>query len=519
MGGFDITINLQQEGKRFLPRYLAIQLIELIANTVPTEDNAEDKQSKKAKSFIKKYKELSEGLFTDITSKIFWREPITELAEYDILILNDPDKYMSTPLNIALANEDFALAHNLIQAGAELYLDDKVVLEITLFNMLQRNPDLLSQIISNTTEDNREWVNEYLEFLSEYLNNAPSNESIMFRDVFSPPIRIFGQVLETPTYFDGTPSYYGFLGPSLDILSKHLTYHTNDLSGTPELQEVFKSISDSYNQLFSKANYFANLPKNNGIAEFLLKRYHENQVVLILGGWAGNAVTLALYKKYLIMTNLGPGGDPNAGTKIYNIEDPEAINLESLTVFTSGLVGGISPELYLSYVAEIVSPTPAHLIEQSLTPIDNCIFANPRAIIQGMLQVLLAEKYELPQKEISSLDQEVKQFYKNYTNSLHLYSSADLVSFMRNNLMLRHNRIECCSLALEYINTHCDPEDDSSVALCIHLRNALEFVGLGAYFNHHTSPEIKAAMQRITISEQERTAVDVIHKEQQSLAG
>ena len=82
---------------------------------------------------------------------------------------------------------------------------------------------------------------------------------------------------------------------------------------------------------------------------------------------------------------------------------------------------------------------------------------------------------------------------------------------MRNHDLLQNKRIECCSLAIDYINQHY--KDENSLSRCITLKNALEFVGLKNYYINNVTAEAQQAIRNLIIQEQEAIAIMVIEQE------
>jgi hypothetical protein len=114
-------------------------------------------------------------------------------------------------------------------------------------------------------------------------------------------------------------------------------------------------------------------------------------------------------------------------------------------------------------------------------------------------------------ENLAPLASKIEAAYQDYLNSLYKNSTDELIKVMRNREMLHDKRIECCDLAIEFINQHY--KDQDSVKRCLELKNVLEFVGLKDYYLAKVTPEAKAAIQKVTISEQEITAVRVIEQE------
>jgi hypothetical protein len=516
MAGLTAEADTLPDNDSFLPRYLTVQLLTILANTVQKSASLENLNiSPRGKEFIDAQKKLE--LFTPLTYKIFWRENPFELLENYTESLDALDKYSHSALTIALANEDFILANALIEKGANVFLEDKLVLEIALTSIIQRDDAVIDKIMAGTPKDDANWIREYLDYLHGFVIGKPTGKPAKYRDVFNPPIRHFGQVLDTMVYFNGTPSHYGFVGPSLELLNAHLQTYTKELQDANAI-ELFKMIASTFDFTQKTCKFQGNLPTNNA-AETLTTQILTNldknnkDIIFLPGGWAGSSVAIAFINNILIFTNLGIGGDPAQGTKIFAITNKTAITPKTMNTFLRGLGNATSPIEVLALIGEIVDAKPLFTLNQSLTPIDNCIFVNPRAIIQGMLLVLDANQKHgsATAENLPPLADKINELYKAYVNSLYKHSTADLAKFMRNQELLQNKRIECCSLALEYINQHYDNHE--ALKRCIELKNALEYVGLKDYYNANILPEAKAAIKKVMIREQEITAIKVIELE------
>jgi len=518
-----VIVDSIPDNDSFLPRYLTAQLIGILASAlgapaIVTSSNL----SAQATQFINERKKLD--LFTPLTKSIFWRENAEEVLATYTQPLDDLDKYSRSALTIALASENFILANNLLLKGATVFLEDKVVLEIALTSMLQRDASIMAKIMAVVTEpDDKIWVQTYLNYLHAFISGDASNEARKLRDVINPTVRHFGQILDTLVYFNGTPSHYGFLSPSLQVLTKHLQLYIKELKNPEELA-VFSSIAKAYDITDQACRFNGNFPLNKNAAELLSAQVISNIKInskepkVIFGGWAGNSIAIAFVNKTLIFSNLGTGGDPQQGTKIYTIANQDAITTEAINKFICGLGNAAAPADILAILGDIVNPTAIFTINQALNPIDNCIFVNPRAIIQGLILVTTAAKKQadITAEILNSVSAKAAEQYNLYLDDLYKSSSYDLSKFMRNNELLKNKRIECCSLALEYINQHY--QDPQALQRCIDLKNALEFVGLKDYYNSNIIPEAKAKIQAQVIHEQELTAIQVIEKEAEILA-
>ncbi len=510
---FEAILDTLPDSDSFLPRYLTVQLLEILAASIGAHKNG---KPIKNTQFVDSFKDKT--LFIPLTYSIFWREDVQDTLEKNLKTIDDTDKYNRAALTLAIANEDFPLALELIRKGATLLLEDKLVLEIALIAMLQRDSNIMQKILSAKSEYDLSWVREYLEYLNSYVSGEPQ-QHLRYHEVLNPPIRHFGQVLDTLAYFNGLPSHYGFLSPSIEILAAHLKIYTEETESAAQLHDLFAKVSAAYNKSNEICQYYANLPTVADAAKTLSKQIIANiksnsrEPVVLFGGWAGNSIAVAFIGTTLVFSNLGIGGNPDAGTKIFNITNPDGANEEMVDTFIRGLGNATAPEVILDLIGNIVELKPIYTLKQTFNPIDNCIFVNPRAVIQGILLVLSA--YQKDGKantaNLGGLASSVSDMYNSYVNSLYQYSAADLAKFMRNHELLQNRRVECCALALDYINQHY--KEPTALKRCIELKNALEFVGLKDFYTSSIDPAAKAAIQTLMIHEQEATAVKVIEQE------
>lgn len=517
MAEITASLDLLPDNDSFLPRYQTVQLLAILAS-IPdlNKSNSEPKLSEQAKKFITEFK--SQELFTPLTYSIFWRENIQEALASNKTSLDTTDKYNRAPLTLALANEDFILADQLVKKGATLLLEDKLVLEIALISMIQNDETIIDKILEVTPESGLEWLTDYLDHLQSYVYGIPNVKQIKYHEVLNPPFRHFGQVLDTLSYFNGLPSHYGFLSPSITNLTAHLKSYSSELIDATT-QALFSAISAAYSFSYDNCKFHCNLPMAPKAAELMRAQIISNinskgpNVVVVFGGWAGNSVTIAFVNNTLIFSNLGTGGSPNAGTKFFKINNPGAITEQFIDNFMRGLGNAASPTSILAQMADIVDEKPIYILPQSLNPIDNCIYVNPRAIVQGLLMVLMAytKSNTLSASNLAAVANAVNDLYKDYVDSLYKYSAVSLARFMRNHELLQNKRVECCSLAIDYINQHY--KDDNALQRCIELKNALEFVGLKSYFINNVEPEAQQAIRDLIIHQQEATAIKVIEQE------
>ncbi len=500
------VVNDLPDNDSFLPRYLTVQLLEILAKTFPTsiEEIPEN-------AFFNDFKHPE--FFNPVTSSIFWNQDYQSTLADNMELIDDVDQYNRAPLIMSLAKEDFSFANELLEKGANMYLEDKLILEIALLSILQRDPDNLSRILENCTEDELVWIGDYLAYLYTYAQGEARGPED--RDVINPPLRHFGQILDTLVYFNGLPSYYGFLSPSLDIMLQHLASFAED--------DILGGIYRGLSQTYTACNFHGNYPRAENAAAQLHQVIQNNiamssdDPVILIGGWAGNAVAIAFINNTMLLSNLGSGGDLNYGTYVYSVNNPEAITVDFVSDFIHGLSAAADPSKIFTHISNFVNHQPIYKIEQSTIAIDNCIYVNPRIIIEGLMLVIKCHKKHggISAENLDALRPQIAIDYKEFIDALYKSSTENLAVFMRSNDLLRNKRLECCSLALEYINQHY--KDDNAISRCIELKNALEYVGLQDYYMREINEEAQHTIQNYIIHEQELAAIEVIQREQSQL--
>lgn len=496
-----VDVSDTPDNDKFLPRQMTVQLLAILVRALPTSTPKNNNTK-----FIEAFRH--QNLFNPLTYAIFWREDIAAAIDNYTNDLDGVDQYSRAPLLTALANEDFTTAMKLLDKGAKIFLEDKLVLELALFSIIQRDANNAAKILAAASPEAQAWVGEYLDYLHSYAAKTPAKNT---RDIIDPPLRHFGQILETTAYFNGIPSYYGFLSPSLFVLQKHLTEYAS--------HEPFAKIKQAFDFTIAACDYHGNLPQNANAAQTLYEQIKNNfktnnkEAVVLFGGWAGNAVAMAFINNTLVFSNLGTASDLQHGSTIYKISKPEAISLEFVDSFIRGLGTAANPADILTAIGEFVDQTPVFQLKQELKPIDNCIFVNPRILIEGLLLVLSAYSSEtkIDEQNLAKIAQKCSTTYQEYLNSLYKIATDDLVKLMRNSDILDNLRLECCNVALEYINQHF--QDEGAITRCIELKNALEFVGLKDYYLRQISGDAREAILQQMISEQESTAIKVIDLE------
>ena len=175
MAGLNVVVDMRPDTDSFLPRYLTVQLLRFLAKALPTPSYNQIQYSDAAATFIAARK--SPELFTPLTYSIFWRENPTQLLETYTESLDEVDKHIHTALTIALTNEDFDLASKLIDKGANVFLEDKLVLEIALTSIIQRDPSAVQAILAAAGPDDTDWVKEYFRLFTQLRGGPPGTKT------------------------------------------------------------------------------------------------------------------------------------------------------------------------------------------------------------------------------------------------------------------------------------------------------------------------------------------------------
>lgn len=160
-------------------------------------------------------------------------------------------------------------------------------------------------------------------------------------------------------------------------------------------------------------------------AEAVLEDWKAGKPVVIPSGWTRHAVSLVIYKDYLIYSNRGQSSDdmPLSGIKIYKITKPENLtkkfierialssgNVEKDMQFLESPQGGMQKDLGLKLQG---------FIQKRGQKVGNCSWASTKCALQGLLTVLLHEekKQQNPDAPFSKSIQSAGQIYKMWTTS------------------------------------------------------------------------------------------------------
>ncbi|HSX19898.1 MAG TPA: hypothetical protein VLG38_02090, partial [Gammaproteobacteria bacterium] len=102
---FEAILDTLPDSDSFLPRYLTVQLLEILAASIGAHKNG---KPIKNTQFVDSFKDKT--LFIPLTYSIFWREDVQDTLEKNLKTIDDTDKYNRAALTLAIANEDFPLA-------------------------------------------------------------------------------------------------------------------------------------------------------------------------------------------------------------------------------------------------------------------------------------------------------------------------------------------------------------------------------------------------------------------------
>ena len=515
---------------KFIPVHCIPELLK-IAGTMKhfNEKSALSPQNDLAEKFMQA-SHKNQDLFNPLTRAIFWNIDVKQSIQENTQLINSVDNYHHTPLNLAIANEDFKTAASLIEQGAKITLEDKTLLEISFTSLIQRDKSFIANMLKQVSPENSFWIGGYLQFLNEHITGDKSDATKKFRDIFDPPIKHFGMPLHLNAHVDGILSLYGFLSPTLEMIKAHLHIYIEYAQQEQDIQDIFCKILSGFDKSIQCCRYVANIPLRDNASQKLAERFAKNykeqnsEITYIPSGWAGNSICISLIDDKLIYTNLGIGGDPEYASKIFKIKNPNNIDANLINTLLSGLGNAYLPQYILSILSSIVEPTPIYAISQNLRPLDNCTFSSPCYHIEAVLLMLLCNKNALTLPIKKNKELEHKQLltkknnvFKDYIAKLHNHTINTLITSIKNTKLSRQYRQECCLIALSYINQHNMNNSYSNINLNIELKNALEYAGLGSLYNYYAAEHSKENILEEIIKSQELTAVHTLKQEKELL--
>ncbi|MDB6096786.1 MAG: hypothetical protein JWM09_1064 [Francisellaceae bacterium] len=145
------------------------------------------------------------------------------------------------------------------------------------------------------------------------------------------------------------------------------------------------------------------------VVDILLKKYKDNELVVIPSGWMKHTVGLALYKNKLILCNSGERPtNQYSGVYIYDVNgivDKSTLN---------GLRFSKDIESYYQNLLTVTGPEDnslKHFLPAKDQSRGNCSFANPKTLIKGILSVFQSERNTYISNSSLSLSASPKKDY------------------------------------------------------------------------------------------------------------
>lgn len=170
---------------------------------------------------------------------------------------------------------------------------------------------------------------------------------------------------------------------------EYLKAYEAEFKAPSKINTYWKTIVESFNEA----------AKHN--AQMLHQRYHQDKLTIIQTGWQGHSIVVALYKDYLVYCNRGRTLiSTNLG--IYKIFDRKKVTLQYIEKLSNNIYGNytLSMGQILSLIqgadSLVISSTPICSFNVKDQKVGNCVLANAKTLIRGLL-------YLLEQEFISSL--------------------------------------------------------------------------------------------------------------------
>jgi hypothetical protein len=452
----------------YVSELLFKELINVFAQNLPKKQY---QLSEVEQNFLNFFKSKHDK-FNVLTKAIFWDNNLSvELIAANAEFVNQYDKYLNYPLKLSIILEKYQYAQLLLANGAKIFIEDKIVLEINIINMLQRGESLMQSILPHISASNADEARQYIYYLMSSLKGIKSLYNFYYRDVMNPPIREFGQQLETISFYQETPSYYGLFGSSFVNISDHLVYfarHSNN--------KIIKKIAKIFVATQNICNIIGNYPVKDGYAsnvlENVLNAYHsKDEVALIPGGWPGTSIALAVIGSELVFANLGTLSegtqDNHAKILIFPINDIAKLDADFIEQWVTGLASGVEPAKIIASLGCFSSYDANSQLELPASPIDNCVCSNTQAAIMGII-------YLLSGKELAA----AQELFQQYQNSLHDFTVKKMIEQLRNPAIFLDHKYECCTMAIAYINSNYRSKDHDVLNRLVILHSALQYIGL-----------------------------------------
>ena len=448
--------------------------------------------------------------FNDITQETFFEEKMTKEIE-NPTVLNKTDRYAHTALNYALCAHNYPLAQQLRSLGANSTLIDRTLLEKNLFLYLQLDPNFM-QNLSVQDEDKHSRFLEYLVFLEKYVTKKLSKADLFMRDIMEANVIKLGQALDTRTYTTRGLSYHGFIEVALVQLNdflKHYTHLAKEYRDA-EIHKYIAKISDCFEFTCRTYNFSGNLADDKQISinlKQIANSSYRAAPLILIGGFAGNMVTITLFRDYLIYTNLGLCGTPSEAVKVYNFNTPELFTEDFLRRFSNGYIHGTNPANFFNAFAPIFNTKPEITITQGMGQVDNGVVANLRAQIQAIIYIYNPDRFrDMARSEYVALVEE------NYC-----YHTLLLVDRIQDKEAAIDERRDAGSVAIEYINQNHKAKRRRILESMLILRDCLYTYGFGDIYETYVKEGTKDLITKHVIFLQEENAMYAISQEKLNL--
>jgi len=221
------------------------------------------------------------------------------------------------------------------------------------------------------------------------------------------------------------------------LLDEVVEKYSERLISDTEQSKHFEIISEAIGQTKEYLKF-----NEEVTAEILCDRFKAEKCTIIPTGWPRHAISIVLYKDYLVVVNRGDrekGDESKERTLIYKIPDKNAI--------TPDFIKNLNPkgdppskEIIMGHIRDIVGVGP----EKTLTPFvelptkdqkhGTCSFVNPKGGVEAILFLeKLEELKKLPEYVEAAAIENAKKYareeYKKFTNDIRNQGVSKLIDF------------------------------------------------------------------------------------------
>ncbi len=329
------------------------------------------------------------------------------------------NRYGQTLLQKAFQQQNFAMAKQLMDLGAEVGPIERAAFEVALDSVSAKK-----------------------------FGFSPSEVEHFH------PVKNFGLVLGIEmTSADGTYSQIAHIAPTYRLMTNFVNQYANN---NPQRQN-FKEIAEALSFTNNAAKFSHSTSKDNPWAgEVMANRISQGKLTTIPLSCQGHFMGLSVVPDgpgsksgYLVFTNRGIGCE-EAGTQIYRINDLSKINGQFINTAMNGHSQQRSHAHMMGLLNQVTEGPPIYTIKQKAQKHDNCSIANSRSNMQG---ILLCQKAitkhgfdNLSQQDIN----DVKTEYKNFTHAMR----AEKVNELAMEIAKNPKDPDLINLAKEYLKQH-----------------------------------------------------------------